>query len=461
MKNEFIGFYKLEESDYKTLWEKAIFVFDANVLLSLYRYRIETSNELIGVMERLTSRVWIPYHAALEYQRNRLTVIAKQNTRFSEVRKVINSVVSKLEGDLGQLDLIKRHSTINTDTLLADIRGAIEKFTPLLDAFEVDHFRLNGDDRIRERLENIFDGKIGPKPAGQDEIVGLEKIADGRFKKKIPPGYMDNEKEKSGTAEFTYGGINYQRKYGDYFIWEQMISFADKANLTDLIFVTDDNKEDWLLKINQEGEQTIGPRPELTEELARRTPVKRFNIYSSAKFLEHANRFLSEHVSEQAIKDATEVAQNQSTKKRYLNAYEHDAQRAFLSWLSDRYGSENIAQPQKDSRLDAVAMLGGKNIGFHIKATMGREPNIHNLKKLARSLSAHPASEVDETVLVIIVSNTDILKNLEQLIGVFLSKIASIQIILGAVFYSEGEFFSPYFVPYNYFDGASISAYNP
>lgn len=33
MKNEFKGFYSLQDEDFKRLWKNAIFVFDANVLL--------------------------------------------------------------------------------------------------------------------------------------------------------------------------------------------------------------------------------------------------------------------------------------------------------------------------------------------------------------------------------------------------------------------------------------------
>ena len=77
MKNLFKSFYKLNKDEYKTLWQDAIFIFDTNILLNLYRYQSSTRDELLKVIEQLTSRIWIPNHVALEFQRNRLHVIAE------------------------------------------------------------------------------------------------------------------------------------------------------------------------------------------------------------------------------------------------------------------------------------------------------------------------------------------------------------------------------------------------
>jgi hypothetical protein len=53
MKDEFKGFYKLDEAEFKCLWENAVFVFDTNVLLNLYRYQESTTGQLIKVIEQL------------------------------------------------------------------------------------------------------------------------------------------------------------------------------------------------------------------------------------------------------------------------------------------------------------------------------------------------------------------------------------------------------------------------
>ena len=73
----------------KCLWETAVFVFYANVLLNLYRYQSSTRDDLIKVLKKLSDRIWIPYHVGLEFGRNRLNVIAEQKKRFSEVRNAV------------------------------------------------------------------------------------------------------------------------------------------------------------------------------------------------------------------------------------------------------------------------------------------------------------------------------------------------------------------------------------
>lgn len=39
MKSKFRGYYKPTDEEFDTLWKNAVFVFDTNVLLNLYRYQ--------------------------------------------------------------------------------------------------------------------------------------------------------------------------------------------------------------------------------------------------------------------------------------------------------------------------------------------------------------------------------------------------------------------------------------
>ena len=136
MKNKFKGFYSLQEEQFKHLWKNAVFVFDTNVLLNLYRYQESTTEQLIKVIDHLKDRVWIPYHVGLEYQRNRLKVIAGQNAKFSEVKKVINKGTSSLKGELDNLNLKKRHSTIEPESFINDMNSAANKFVEELDGLK-------------------------------------------------------------------------------------------------------------------------------------------------------------------------------------------------------------------------------------------------------------------------------------------------------------------------------------
>jgi len=73
MKNIFPGYYRPTEEKFSNLWNSCLFVLDANVLLNLYRYSQETSNELIQILKQISDRLWIPHQAALEYQKKPIT----------------------------------------------------------------------------------------------------------------------------------------------------------------------------------------------------------------------------------------------------------------------------------------------------------------------------------------------------------------------------------------------------
>ena len=68
------------------------------------------------------------------------------------------------------------------------------------------------------RLDSLLLGRIGSKPENQKAISILENEAEERFKNKVPPGYMDNDKEKSDEPIFSYGNLTYQRKFSDYIV---------------------------------------------------------------------------------------------------------------------------------------------------------------------------------------------------------------------------------------------------
>ncbi|WP_318508249.1 PIN-like domain-containing protein [Photobacterium leiognathi] len=108
MKSNFKSFYKPQDEDLTELWEKAIFVFDTNILTNLYRYQSDTTMDFLNTLEKIQNRVWIPHHVALEYQRNRLGVIEEQHNKFAETKSTINNMVNELQKKLDNLQLKKQ-----------------------------------------------------------------------------------------------------------------------------------------------------------------------------------------------------------------------------------------------------------------------------------------------------------------------------------------------------------------
>lgn len=66
MKKEFPGYFANHEDDIEKLWQDCIFVLDANVMLSLYRYSDATGSELLKVFNFLSERLWIAHQVAQE-----------------------------------------------------------------------------------------------------------------------------------------------------------------------------------------------------------------------------------------------------------------------------------------------------------------------------------------------------------------------------------------------------------
>ena len=68
MKKTFREFYPFNDEYFTKLWDEAIVVPDANILLNLYYYSRKTSRDLISILRKFKKRIWIPYQVALEYQ---------------------------------------------------------------------------------------------------------------------------------------------------------------------------------------------------------------------------------------------------------------------------------------------------------------------------------------------------------------------------------------------------------
>jgi len=76
----------------KALWKEAIFVFDTNVLLDIYRSQPETRNLLLETLKGLENKSWLPHRVAYEFRRNRRSVIAEANFNLSELQKILMQI---------------------------------------------------------------------------------------------------------------------------------------------------------------------------------------------------------------------------------------------------------------------------------------------------------------------------------------------------------------------------------
>lgn len=92
MRTLFPGYYRPTNDQFKALWQNAIFVLDANILLHIYRFSAPTRERLFLLLERWEDRVWVTHQAALELHRNRLDVIRQTGRLGNDVRDALRKV---------------------------------------------------------------------------------------------------------------------------------------------------------------------------------------------------------------------------------------------------------------------------------------------------------------------------------------------------------------------------------
>jgi hypothetical protein len=376
MQTLFPGYYRLNDDEFARLWKDATFILDANVLLNLYRYPEKAREDLLRALQKVGNRLWIPYHVALEYQRNRQTVIAEQRRRFAEVSRILEDARQDIENELSGLQLKKRHSNINPDSFTRKLSEVIGEFRAELEALEKTHADNIESDELRDRIEGLLSGKIGARPADQNVLEAIYKQGDQRFAALIPPGYLDRKKDKDKQGEeFSYGGLTYKRKFGDLLVWKQIIDHAKSANLKDLIFITDDEKEDWWWTIESNGPKKLGPRPELTEELTREGGVERFFMYSSEKFLEFADAYLKVKVSKDTIAQVTESKEEARQLLTRGTDFLHQinlVEEAVERWLVKQFPKERIHHNERGFPDFIVEGDSSARLGVEVIPVRGR-----------------------------------------------------------------------------------------
>lgn len=387
MKRDFFGYYQPNESELQTLWKNCLFILDANVLLNLYRYSREASDDLLRVLRRVSDRLWIPHQVALEYQQNRTRVIAEQVRRYDEVSKVLSKVMGSLRGELGKLQLEKRHSSIDPSGLLQQVDTVFNQFEGHLSGLKEQQPHVYDDDKLRDQLDSLFEGKVGLPPASQDYLNQLYKEAEVRYEHKRPPGYMDIGKAKdSGAETYLFGELVIQSEYGDLILWKQIVEEVRKREqLEHLIFITDDEKEDWWSIVSSGGDKRLGPRPELAQEIASEAGVSQFYMYNSERFLTFAQRFLNISVrktSVDQVRDVARLSEREVQPRRFLGTGELAAvEQAVLDWLKSLYPS-SIVENHRFPDFVVVDETGARQ-GYEVKYVRDPRSIIMRLRDVA------------------------------------------------------------------------------
>lgn len=297
MKDLFPGHFKESESHLREVWDTSLFVFDANILLNLYRYSDTTRSEFLRILQKIKNRAWLPHRAAEEYLNNRLNVIDQQEKSYDETTKAIVSLKSDLENS-------RQHPFVSSETM--------DKVSPVFDELceelkknRAVHTARISNDEIKDAIATIFESRVGP-PYEKEKLQEIILEGEERYKQKVPPGFKDGP--KSGDSDVF---VEKCKKYGDLIVWLQVIDKSIDSG-KGIVLVTDDKKEDWWERFKG---KTVGPLPELVKEFKERTR-NTFHMYQADRFLELARENLDEQVSDDVVEEVREVKRRDKLAKK-------------------------------------------------------------------------------------------------------------------------------------------------
>lgn len=312
MKKTFFEYYALSNSEMVAIWNHCHLVLDTNVLLNLYRYSPSTRDDILSTLNNFVEKIWMPFQVGWEFHNNRDEVLKKTYFLPEALKAYIATIKKKFINDFRCNYIRNPFLTIESlEKKLDKLEDSLFKF--INDKFK-DAFDANIDDPILSELNKLYEGRVGV----DFDVSTLNSIySEGakRYAAKIPPGYKD-ETEKKNRGE--------RHLYGDLIIWKQIIQ-QSRSSGQDILFVSDDLKDDWLRVDNGEKK---GPRRELLREFFLETGGRKIVIMTQDSFLSFIHS-LPEHSIKSSTRKEVE-ASNHKVYKYTLNLDKLDETKSVL-----------------------------------------------------------------------------------------------------------------------------------
>lgn len=289
MREHFFEYYPQTQSELAALWKDCVLVLDTNILLNLYRLTESTRNDLLGILEKFSDKLWMPHQVGFEYHNNRESVI--ESIGYEKINSLIQDEFANLKNK------IRSEYSRNPFISLDDWEKRITKESESIEKFLKNKYKEAPDyireDGIQTSLNKLYTGKVGECLS----IVDLQKIYDEgkiRYAAKVPPGYED-EKEKKGRGE--------RHLYGDLIIWKEIIGKSKKEG-KDIMFVSDDLKEGWIRIVHGKKK---GPRWELRREFYEESAGRNVMILNQQQFLDFIHNQPDYSIKSKTLKEIESI----------------------------------------------------------------------------------------------------------------------------------------------------------
>ena len=248
----FIGFKVASSEQLDAALRDAVVAVDANVLLDLYRFRRQTSQDLFKTLKALGDRLVVPHQALHEFWRRR----QRSQDSPRSATKTATDALTKLQRSIcAALATWARAVGIDDDELsglTVQVTGFLDELSRELQNVLQETNAERDEDPILEQLDELLTGRV-TSPLDPEEWA--ECVAEGKRR-------IESEGTSRLSRRYKEGGDLAEGGAGDYLVWYQATRYAKQQDRDPLI-VTRDQKEDWWWRQQSD---LIGPRPELTLE---------------------------------------------------------------------------------------------------------------------------------------------------------------------------------------------------
>lgn len=240
-----------EEFD-KLIDNELIIILDTNVILDLARYSIYTSKLILDKFEAYNNLMWLPNQVIDEYTKNKNRVFSKYDKKYSDVLdNLVNINKKNINNFKKNISNFKKYEYSFLPNLEKDIIDKSDEIEKLINEYKVKEFSEPKDEdssftsRIEDFVSSVIKNREYDTRLSANEFIKAIEEGELRYKYNIPPGYLDKDKsiDKKNNKAITYGDLT--RKFGDYFLWKEILKLPSESKCGSIIFITDDTKGDW------------------------------------------------------------------------------------------------------------------------------------------------------------------------------------------------------------------------
>lgn len=157
MKEKFPGYYKDDDLADVLRKKDVLIVLDSSVLCNLYGFHDEMWKAIVDMIDKKRDALWLPYSMALAYHRGIVTVLVNKIQLLVSLKNRLLQTVDMLKClpfSFPELQSYETQSKVISDRLTREI-AMIKQ-------------RGKKDSEIRERIAQLYEGKIGISNSDSD-----------------------------------------------------------------------------------------------------------------------------------------------------------------------------------------------------------------------------------------------------------------------------------------------------